>query len=103
MSHPNVKIRPSAGPVIDRSGTIAAAATSQTVMAENPSRAYLLFQNISDTTMWVNFGSAAAADSTSIQVLAGGAITFNSGWVPTDAVNVLCATDTKAFVAKEGQ
>lgn len=99
--HPNVKTKPSAGTVIDRSG-VTTGTVSQQVMAANESRTYLVIQNISDTTMFVNFGAAATADDNSLRVLSGGSITFNGGWVPSDAVNVICSSSGKKWVAKEG-
>ena len=38
------------------------------VFAENPGRQYLFIQNVSDETMWVNFGTAAVADQVSRRV-----------------------------------
>jgi hypothetical protein len=99
--HPNVKTRPSNGIVIDRSAATTGT-SSQEVMPANESRVYLVFQNISDTIMHINFGAAATADSNSIRVNAGGSVTFNGGWVPSQAVNVICSSSGKKWVAKEG-
>jgi hypothetical protein len=82
---------------------ITAGATQQAVFAANLSRRFFYFQNISDTVMWVNFGANATADTPSISVaVSGGVLQFNSGFCPTGAVNVICATTGKKFVAKEG-
>jgi hypothetical protein len=90
------------GSITDRSGTIATLNVSQQVAAANESRAYFVFQNISDTTMYVNFDAAATVDSNSIKVNSNGSITFDSGWVPRGAVNVICSSASKKWVAKEG-
>lgn len=100
--HPNVRTKPSNGIVIDRSGAILAGGVSFEVMPANESRTYLVFQNISDTIMHINFGAAATVDSNSIRVGAGGSVTFNGGWVPSQAVNVICSSSGKSWVAKEG-
>ena len=101
MAFPNVKTKPSNGTVIDRSGATTGT-SSQEVMASNESRTYLAFQNISDTTMFVNFGASATTDDNSLRVLSGGSITFNGGWIPSQAINVICSSASKKFVAKEG-
>lgn len=95
----NVRTRPTVGTVVDRSGTTTGA--SQKIMDEQGSRAYLVIQNVSDTLMRVNFGAAAVAGS-SIELAAGGSVTFNGGWVPGQAVYLLCSSAAKVFVAKEG-
>lgn len=87
--------------LIDKSGSILTGGVSQKVADKNPSRGCLIVQNISDTTMYVNFGASATADD-SIQLLPGGSITFNGAWVPGDEVHLLCSTSGKKFVCKEG-
>ena len=105
MGFPNVKTKPSTGNVIERSGSTAfsalVASGLQTVMPANESRTYLVFQNASDTLMRINFG-AAATEANGIQVPPGGSVTFNSSWVPSQAVFLRCSSDAKPFVAKEG-
>jgi hypothetical protein len=59
MGFPNVKTKPSSGNVLDHSTETAvttAALGAQSVMPANESRTYLVFQNISDTLMRINFG-----------------------------------------------
>lgn len=90
---------PSTGTIADFSGSSTGA--SQKVLDENPNRRYLVVQNISDTTMWLNFGATATAND-SVQLLPGGSITFNGSWVPGDEVHLLCSTAGKKFVCKEG-
>lgn len=100
--NPNTNPRPIAGTITDRSGAIVAGGTSQIIAPENGARCYLVVQNVSDTTMYVNFGAAAKVDDDSIRLLAGGSVTFNGGWVPGSAVHVICSSAGKKFVAKEG-
>jgi hypothetical protein len=92
------------GSLIDGSGDIATLNVSEEVFAENGSRQYLLIQNVSDTTMWVNFGTAAVADQPSIMLVSGAALEFgagNTGVVPTATVNIICSASGKAYTAKE--
>jgi hypothetical protein len=93
---------PVIGALTDRSGAITAGGTSQQVAAAKTNRAYLLFQNISDTAMWLNFGAAATADNNSIFLNSQGSMLFSGSFIPSDSVNVLCATTGKKFVCKEG-
>jgi hypothetical protein len=89
----------------DRSGTIATGGTSQLVAPDNSSvgeRTYLLFQNVSDTDMWINSGGVATAGAGSIKIVAGSGFTWDAGFVPTGILHVLCATGGKAFTCKEG-
>jgi hypothetical protein len=88
-------------PLTDGSGTIATANTSQTALAANATRKYLLFQNISDTDMFINFGAAATTGAGSLWIQGlGGSIVFEDFACPTDAVNVLCAVSGKAYTIK---
>lgn len=92
------------GNLVDGSGSIAAGGTAQDVFATNHGRQYLLIQNISDTTMWVNFGTDAVEDQPSIQIVAGAALEFSAagtGVVPTARVSIRCSTIAKKFVAKQ--
>lgn len=93
-----------ASALTDGSGTIAVGGTSQQVFTENRGRMYLLIQNVSDTTMWINFGVAANANQPSIQLVAGAAIEFSAGGtgvIPSSTVNILCSAAGKAFTAKQ--
>lgn len=86
----------------DGSGTIATANTSQTALVANATRKYLLFQNVSDTDMYINFGAAATiagAGSLWIQAL-GGSLVFEDFACSTDAVNVICSASGKAYTIK---
>lgn len=103
MGNPNVKTKPSTGVVLDHSTNTDASAASgfQVVMPANESRTYLVFQNNSDTLMKINIG-AFAVNAVSIAVQPGGSVTWNSAWVPSQAVYVRCSSTAKDFVAKEG-
>lgn len=82
--------------------TITAGGTSQTVFAANPNRRWLLIQNQSDEAMYLNFGAAAAAGTTSIKLDAGGAYECPANYCPTTTVTIVSATTGKAFFAKQG-
>ena len=46
--------------------------------------------------MYVNFGAAATTDDLLISKNGGG-IVFESGFVPTDSVNVICSAASKKY------
>lgn len=97
-----VQPRPQAGTLTDGSSDITAGGTSEQVFASNTSRVYLLVQNVSDTDMWVNFGTAAVQDQPSILLKAGGgAFSAEGNFVPSGSVNIICATTGKPYTAKE--
>lgn len=90
------------GNFMDHSGSITLGATAQTIATQNSGRQFLLFQNISDTTMWLNFGTTAVSDQPSIRIDAGVSIILDAdGVVPTGLVSLMCATTGKKFVCKE--
>jgi hypothetical protein len=88
------------GTLEDASANIVAGGTSQVVFAAKSGRSYLFFGNTSDTTMYINFGGVATSTN-SYKILAGENLKFDTGFVPLDSVNVLCATTAKTFVAKQ--
>lgn len=90
-----VAIRPRHAAVSVVTGTTANT-SSNSVLAQNTTRQYLLFQNLSDTDMNINFG-AAASSSTMLIPKNGGGIVFETGFVPTDAVNLICTAASKAY------
>ena len=90
-----VAIRPRHAAVSVVTGTTANT-SSNSVLAQNTTRQYLLFQNLSDTDMNINFG-AAASSSTMLIPKNGGGIVFETGFVPTDTVNLICAASSKKF------
>lgn len=95
---------PIRGSLTNRSGTISAGGTAQTLAAANLARNYLLIANPSanTATLWIDFGVAAVAAAPSIEIRPGGALVFEAGFIPTDAVSILAATTATPFIAKEG-
>jgi hypothetical protein len=87
------------GVFVDRSGTIATGGVAQQIAAANAARRYLIFQNVSDETMWINSGVAAVANQPSLKILAGG--NYEPLVPPTGTVSVISATTGKAFTCKE--
>jgi hypothetical protein len=85
-------------PYKDRSGAIAQDNVSQEVSPAR-TRSYLIFQNVSDTTMGIGIGAAATLDSPSILIVAGGS--WEPLVPPDQAISVICATNGKKFTAKE--
>jgi hypothetical protein len=83
----------------DGSGTISSAGTSEQVFASNPDRNTLFFQNLSDTDMYLDFGSAAVQGQPSILVPANGG--NYSGPSFTDEVQVICPSAGKEYTAKQ--
>ena len=79
---------------------------SNTIIASNANRKYLLIQNLSDTAMYVNFGAAASAGAGSIKIAATGTTgdkhEWNGNGVPVSDVRLLCTASSKAYTVKEG-
>lgn len=90
------------GSLSDKSGS--ASTTSAQIVAGNPYRTYFFFQNLDASIIqYINFGSAATAGSGSIKVAAGATFEMRlEGYVSTDAINVISASGTPAYTAKEG-
>lgn len=87
-------------PLINRSSTITAGGTAQNVYAQKDApKHYLLFQNVSDTAMTIDFDRVAVA-GTGILVAAGLAWEPPAGVMFGGYLSVLCATTGKAFVCK---
>lgn len=89
------------GPILDRSGSITTANTSQAIAVQSYGRHYLLFQNTSAVDMNIDFG-VDATTTKGVLIPAGGSIVFEQGFIPTGSVNVICATAASTFVCKEG-
>jgi len=89
-------------PLQDGSGAIATGGTSQQVFAALASRAYVLIQNISDATLYVNFGAPATIDGNSFKLLAGEWYENPPNFCPNGTVTIIGATTGKKFVAKQG-
>jgi hypothetical protein len=92
------------GRLIDGSGTVAAAAASQTVFAANPYRAFLTCQNPISATepLFVNFNAAASTTGGSVELAAGGSVTFADAFIPNGEVNVTAVTAGHRFMCKQG-
>jgi|GEM_PF-1583582 len=85
----------------DGSSTILASNTSQQIFSTNDDRHYLYFQNESANAMYVDFGVPANTTS-SFKIPASGNLIFDSVFVPSSTVNIICATSGARFIAKEG-
>ena len=88
------------GPFVDHSG-VTPDALSNTVVAANATRHYLMIQNISADTLWVNFGVAAVVGQPSLRINAGGVFTMESSFINNQAVNLIGAIGL-SYVIKEG-
>lgn len=88
----------------DGSGTLTAGGTSQQVFPVDASRTYLMCQNpiTATETLFINFGATASTTAGSIELAAGGTISFHGSAVPTTTVNVNAATTGHRFVCKAG-
>lgn len=96
-------IQPTNGTLTDNSGTTSATpSTSTTIMASNASRKYLLIQNVSTTnTIWVNFTTSATTTQPSYELLPGGSLVQEAGFVSTEAVTVICTAASSPYTAKQ--
>lgn len=84
----------------NKSGTITAGGTAQNVYTEQDApKVYLVFQNISDTAMTIDFDVNAVAD-TGILIPAGTSWEPPAGYIFSGRLSVLCATTGKKFVCK---
>lgn len=88
-------------PYTDVSSTITLGSTAQTLLAANASRTGVLFQNISDTDMYLNPTGVATTGVGSYLLKGGGGVYETpKGVKDVQAISVLCATTGKAFTAK---
>ncbi len=86
----------------DKSGTIAAGGTAQTLFAAGAITHGGYFQNLSTVNIWIrDDGTAASAAPGSVLVPANGGFFYwdNTG-VPTTSVSIFCATTASAFTCK---
>lgn len=91
--------------VVDASGTVTTGGTSQQVMPAKTSRTYLMCQNpiTATETLFVNLDGAASTTAGSIELAAGGTMSFHgSSFIPTGPVTVTAATTGHRFVCKQG-
>lgn len=89
------------GTLADLSGVVASGGTAQELVAANPSRVYLLFQNTSTSDLWIDFGTDAVGSQPSIQLVSGASFE-SSVFVSTQSVSVYGGTTGQAYTAKEG-
>jgi len=89
------------GGLTDASGTITSGGVSQTLVASNAARRYLVIQNVDPAEdMWIDFGTAAVIGTPSILLPAGGGFVMDAGFCSTDAVDVIAATTSHPYSAK---
>lgn len=90
--------------IVDRSGTVTAANTSQLAVPASASRTYLACQNpiTSTATLFVNIDAAASTAGGSFELAPGGSITWAADFVPTGAVNVTSGTTGQRYICKAG-
>lgn len=92
---------PFRGTLTDRSGTITTGGSSQLVLPINLTRRYLFVQNVSDTTMWCNFTTAANTNQPSFTLIANASFIMENESISTEAINCTGTVTGKAFTAKE--
>jgi hypothetical protein len=91
------------GAVVDGSSTITLGGTSQQVFPANASRKYLLIQNQSSGSLYINFTSNAATTGNSVLIAAnGGYVEYSGNFIPTEKITIIGATTSQAFLAKQG-
>lgn len=92
------------GALTNRSGTITAGATAQSMMSANAARRYLLIQNptTGSESFWINFTTTAVQSQPSIEVAPGVTFIWEGTFIPTEAISVIASTTATPFIAKEG-
>ena len=85
----------------DKSGTVTAGGTAQTLMGARASRQGFVVQNLSATDLYINATGTAAANSGSIRIAAGNLYECPNHAVPITAVSIFGATTAQAFTAYE--
>lgn len=97
-----VTIQTANGSLTNRSGTTSATAnTSTQIIPANPSRKYLIIQNVSTAVIWINFTSAATQSQPSFQLPIGATFAMEGNFVSTEAVTAISSKASMAFTAKE--
>lgn len=92
---------PTIGALQDRSGTITVGGASQQLAPANATRKYLVIENVSSETLWINFGVAAVQNQPSIKILPNGYFFMEDFFSSNQAINIIGATTGSAFTAKE--
>lgn len=99
----DVLIAASQGTLTNRSGVLAAGATSQQLMAANAARRYFFIQNLDAAEdLWFNFTSNAVVGQPSIKLGPGQAYENPPHFCSTEKITVIATTINHAFAAKEG-
>lgn len=97
-----VTLVPSKGALVNKSGTITAGGTQQTLAAALSTRRYLFIQNLDPAEdLWINFTTAAVVDQPSIRIEPGQTFVMEGSFVSTELVSVIAATTGHKFTAKE--
>lgn len=92
------------GTLTNRSGTITAGGTAQTLAAINAARRYLLVENPCAQTesLWINFTTAAVTSQPSVEIAPCGSFLMSaSNFVSTELISVIATTTSHPFIAKE--
>lgn len=90
------------GILLDHSGEITNDNASQQVMPANADRKYLLIQNVSAISLWINFNTDAVTSQPSVELVADGSFDMEGTFICTQSISIIGITASSAFVAKEG-
>ena len=85
----------------ERSGTVTAGGTAQTLAAANAARRFYRVMNLSTGDLWINDRGAAAVANQPAFKLVAGAMYETSSCAPTAAISIFGATTGQAFSAAE--
>lgn len=88
------------GSLVNRSGFINLANAAQTIVASNPARRYIIFQNLSTEDMFIRFGANAAIASNSLRVRPGETFQW-SNFVPSDSFTCIAESSGLNFYCGE--
>jgi hypothetical protein len=86
------------GGLTDASGTVGTSSAS--LLAANPSRKYLLIQNVGTGNLWINFGTTATASQPSIKLTANSSFTMEANYISTDQIFGISDKAGNAYVIK---
>lgn len=96
------RMQPATGGVTNKSGTIAAGGTKQTLAAVKLNRKYLFIQNLDPAEdLWFNFSTDAVVGQPSVLVPPLGSFVMEGSYVSSELISVIAATTGHAFAAKE--
>lgn len=88
------------GPLSDHSGVTDG--SDHAVVPANPVRGYLFVQNNdASRDIWINFATPATATQPSIRLVPGASMTWELGFIPTDALHAIGASGA-TYTCKEG-